>query len=177
MWHWRIKSETDPQSFVTRHGADPNVTNAFGEAIHVPMCNDQWCRKPTKTTKTAIVSGLCQAPLELAVRGAIEIPPGGLHMECSKEIGKPERSTCLTTFLYFSPFCAIMLFDEHDFVLHFYFFFWGGGVLDVAISKPTWNLTLRYFQLILVWLTGFVCGSGRQFLHWCAGILGPGGGG
>ena len=46
-------------------------------------------------------------------------------MECSKDIGKPERSTCLMTFLYFSPFCAIMLFDEHDFVLYFYFFFLG----------------------------------------------------
>lgn len=43
-----------------------------------------------------------------------------------------------------------MLFDEHDFVLHCYFFFWGGGVLDVAISKPNWNLTFRYVQLILV---------------------------
>lgn len=75
-----------PHSFVlTRHGADPNVTNAFGEAILVPMCNDQWCRKPTKT---AIVSGLCQAPLELAVRGAIEIPPGKIAHGVFKGIWK-----------------------------------------------------------------------------------------
>lgn len=97
----------------------------------MPMCNDDQCRKPTKT---AILVPLCQAPLELAVRGAIEIPAGGgdcIWSVCSKEIGKRERSTCLMTFLYFSPFRAIMFLDEHDFVLYFVVFC-GGGALDVA---------------------------------------------